>query len=804
MARPMLDGVELQQVQDIEVEGDQVLAQHGVPALEGDFLQGLGRRATQVTLTGVLTGPEVGDGLKTLREKFRAAAPVPFVADITTATKVDQVLIEEMGVRELAGKPERFEYALTLREFILPPAVEAEEPPEPDVPPPPDDDIDQNVGTLEVEVIVEGDPNFDFSRVTVSVEGTQEDGTSLSRTLTNRENNIWTDENMPAGEYTARAVVTDPPPMAGSASATVRAGQTTRVTIRLRAGAVIATAFVVHFRFDKAFVEPCMRHVMRQVAQYASDHPDEKLVIVGHTDRVGDDEPNPGPFLYNQSLSERRARSAYAYLTFGRDRTGALAEWNELRQRRPIGVKRTLHDTWGTHEYQYMLQDLGYYPGNIDGDHGPLTNDAVRTFRADKGLPSGTTVDDAVWEALIDAYLSQDSLAIPESQFLPNCDGEILKWLGCGEQDPVRNTQDAWRPNRRVELLFVRADALPCPVPQPDTFDLPSPGTVNKAWCLGPGDPDKRCCFITRDTEQPDKWLVQPAEPGTVTVRGSIKFENGTPAANVKYVLIAPDGEFLHKSASGTPDLGEVPRRDTRGRPVTPRNRTDANGEFSYPPQTFAGRQTTTGVYTLEIEEPLVARLAEDPPGAAKGNVVCKRLDGNSAFEVIVAPAELGDPRRKLRATTFDRFGRPRRRTEIEVIFNDGTRVTTTSNDTGEFVIEMERPQEVGKIRYNLTDEEPVDIVFFEEFFIDVKSINTDEGVRRRLHNLGYLVGDDLGRALLAFQAAQGLDTTGEIDDATRTGLGAVYDGDAPLTPEFVSRDTPIGPDELDEAGPPV
>ncbi|NJD69867.1 MAG: hypothetical protein FIA90_14675, partial [candidate division NC10 bacterium] len=120
-AKPMLDDIELQLVQDIEAEDEEALAQHGVPALEGDFLQDLGRRSSRVSLTGVMIGEEVADALKKLRDKFRAAEPVSFVADIATATKVDKVLIEEMGIRDLAGKPERFEYALTLREFIPPP-----------------------------------------------------------------------------------------------------------------------------------------------------------------------------------------------------------------------------------------------------------------------------------------------------------------------------------------------------------------------------------------------------------------------------------------------------------------------------------------------------------------------------------------------------------------------------------------------------------------------------------------------------------------------------------------------------------
>src|SRR4051812_35620636 len=98
---PMLGDLELQQTQQIEVDQDGDFAVHEVPALEGDFDQPLGRRGAAVTLSGVLTGAEVADGLKSLREQFRSAEPVVFAADIATATKLDQVLIEEMGVREL-------------------------------------------------------------------------------------------------------------------------------------------------------------------------------------------------------------------------------------------------------------------------------------------------------------------------------------------------------------------------------------------------------------------------------------------------------------------------------------------------------------------------------------------------------------------------------------------------------------------------------------------------------------------------------------------------------------------------------
>ena len=635
MARPMLGDIELQQVQKIEVEEDQVWVQHDVPTLEGDFFQGLGRRAGRVTLTGVLTGPEVGDGLQELRHKFRAAAPVPFVADITTATRVDQVLIEEMGVRELAGKPERFEYALTLREYI--PATEPERPPPPPPPPPPPS---VDTGTLIVEVIVEGVPGFDHSQTTVAVEGPQEDGTSLSRTLSNRADNIWTENEFPPGTYTVTAVATEPEEMSGSASATVRTGQTEHVKIKLRPGQKIAKAFMIHFWFDKAFIEPCMRAVMRQVAKYAKTHEKEKLVIVGHTDESGNDN-------YNQALSERRARSAYAFLTYRVDpaaKAAAIADWDQLRRQRTTD----LHDRWGTREYQYMLQDLGYYPGNVDGNHGSMTDNAVRNFQGDKGLTVDGVVGDDTWAALIEAYmdLNEESLKVPKSQFLPNCEGEILKWLGCGEKMKVPSTpprpetpeapspppprptcgDPAWRPNRRTEFLFVKDDKLPCKVPEPVTFRLPQGNSVGSNWCLGPGSASQRCCFITRDSNQRDRWLVQPAEPGTITVQGSIRYENGNPLADTKYVLIAPDGLFM--------DGENICKRPGKGKPIP--GRTDANGRFAYT------KPTGVGIYTLEVELPSgahVAYAATDPPATARGSVVCKRLhQGDKNFDAIVRP----------------------------------------------------------------------------------------------------------------------------------------------------------------------
>ncbi|VAW30262.1 hypothetical protein MNBD_CHLOROFLEXI01-3949 [hydrothermal vent metagenome] len=639
MIKPMLDDLELQQVQTLEVDGDQVWAQHDIPALEGDFFQGLGRRAAQVTLTGVLSGAEVADGLQSLRDKYRAAAPVDFVADIATATRIDEVLIEEMGVRELAGKPARFEYAFTLREFIPATPPRREIPSPPPIPPLPEPQID--TATLIVEVIVEGQSNFDHSETVIEVTGTQAEGNApLTRTLPNSNRtaeNVWEEVAFPPGSYSVTATTAGPNPMTQSESAEIDPGKTEHVEITLRAGAKIAEMFVIHYWFDKGFIEPCMRPVMRQIADFAKNNSDKKLLIVGHTDLVGSDE-------YNQSLSERRARGAYAYLTAGNNLDTAVKEWNELRQKRQIGMIKTVNDSWGVRQYQHILQDLGFYSGIIKDQHDTLTDEAVRVFQTDKGLGVDGDVGDETWPLLISAYLAQDSLTVNPDQFLANaaegCDHGRVQWLGCSELDPVKNTPQtvAWRPNRRTEFLFVKEDSFhkDVKIPKPITFDLEV--LKGTEWCLG-GEGESLCCFVKphsdikrktvcKNPAEDEQWDRRPVEPQTIVVNGRITFEDGTPLDNAEYALIAPDGEFMN---------GERESGNGRGRPIY--GRTDANGNFTdnkgnigYP-----DNPKRIGTFTLEIQESVVARLVEAPPEGAKGPAVCKRLDGLSDFNIIVS-----------------------------------------------------------------------------------------------------------------------------------------------------------------------
>ena len=118
--RPMLDDLELVQVQAITTCDRRSLVEHKPPSMSGSLLQNLGRHPTRLLVWGVVSGPESQDFAKKLDQKFRNATPVPFTSDIAADAGIDEVLIDDVRIQQLGGKPERFGYVLVLREFIKP------------------------------------------------------------------------------------------------------------------------------------------------------------------------------------------------------------------------------------------------------------------------------------------------------------------------------------------------------------------------------------------------------------------------------------------------------------------------------------------------------------------------------------------------------------------------------------------------------------------------------------------------------------------------------------------------------------
>jgi hypothetical protein len=116
----MLDDLELPQVQEIATLEQRVLAEHKAASMAGSLLQNMGRRPTCLMLWGVATGPEALAFTEKLEGKFRAGEPVPFTADILADALIEKMVIQHLHVQDLAGKPQRYAYMLTLREYIEP------------------------------------------------------------------------------------------------------------------------------------------------------------------------------------------------------------------------------------------------------------------------------------------------------------------------------------------------------------------------------------------------------------------------------------------------------------------------------------------------------------------------------------------------------------------------------------------------------------------------------------------------------------------------------------------------------------
>lgn len=114
-----------------------------------------------------------------------------------------------------------------------------------------------------------------------------------------------------------------------------------------------------------------------------------------------------------------------------------------------------------------------------------------------------------------------------------------------------------------------------------------------------------------------------------------------------------------------------------------------------------------------------------------------------------------------------------------EVTFPDGE-VRAGLTDGGGYLTE-DKQGKVEKIRVKFTPpghKEPVD----REVWIEVGDIATEEGVKRRLGNLGYKT-DPLAEGIRQFEIEHGLPPDGEIDDELRRELSEAHDKTGILRP---------------------
>jgi hypothetical protein len=120
--KPMIGQYEVPGIQRIGATEDRRLIEIAVPGLQGSLTQDLGSGSVAIHIEGTLAGDDARDGfLDKVREIFKAGQPVDFVADITTATSVDKIMVADLRVQEVAGSPDSFRYAIVLTQFVEPP-----------------------------------------------------------------------------------------------------------------------------------------------------------------------------------------------------------------------------------------------------------------------------------------------------------------------------------------------------------------------------------------------------------------------------------------------------------------------------------------------------------------------------------------------------------------------------------------------------------------------------------------------------------------------------------------------------------
>jgi outer membrane protein OmpA-like peptidoglycan-associated protein len=187
------------------------------------------------------------------------------------------------------------------------------------------------------------------------------------------------------------------------------------------------------FEKDSSFISPQgvkgLKRVEQKFQEWEKKHPQKSQVAVfGHTDK---DEKDA------KALSERRAQSAYAFITED------AAAWEKLYAA----------EKWGLKALQALLKDLDHYHGIADGKDGPKTQEAFKAFQKGAGLPETGQEDAATRKALFSAYMQgKRDVKIDASRF---CKVAGHPWMGCAAYNRVKESEEPAPENRRVAFVLI-------------------------------------------------------------------------------------------------------------------------------------------------------------------------------------------------------------------------------------------------------------------------------------------------------------------------------------------------------------
>ncbi len=199
----------------------------------------------------------------------------------------------------------------------------------------------------------------------------------------------------------------------------------------------------ITFELNESFIRPTVVGYLKTLEKAVAKYPDAKVMIFGHADYLGEDMPN-------KRLSERRARSVFAFIT---NQPNIWAE--ELEKQ----------ENWGTVEVQTMLKDFGGAcdPGRIDGIQGPRTTAAIKAFQSppERGLKVDGIAGPKTRKKMYEEYMAgKHDIELAEDRFMEP------KHMGCSEfnlilaKEKVQAEADALEARYQSEGLKVVQEVL--------------------------------------------------------------------------------------------------------------------------------------------------------------------------------------------------------------------------------------------------------------------------------------------------------------------------------------------------------
>lgn len=292
------------------------------------------------------------------------------------------------------------------------------------------------------------------------------------------------------------------------------------------------------FAFDSSFPGPGIFDNLRAIQKMSVENGDARIVVFGHTDESGSTD-------YNKALSERRANAVLALLTNRLDIFDAVAQMEE----------------WGLSCYQAMLRAVGCNPGAIDGESGPMTEEATRWFQREynENVYRHREIQRAYPDLRVDGIIGPRTKAALREAYVMIAPADISARrfaepaaVGCSEFNPISGDADE---NRRVVIAFFTTQQ-----PRDDEFPCRQ---GDASACQIDDDGEMTCAFYRRNVheqhESPElpkffdfEWLNEEAEKAHLSALTSIP--DGTSATFTIYrwedgevPLVPPD------SSSGDP-----------------------------------------------------------------------------------------------------------------------------------------------------------------------------------------------------------------------------------------------------------